>query len=124
MADKNKFKKLKRSQKKKHIRKHVFGTAETPRLVVFRSAKNIYAQLVDDVHHRTLTAISTLSPVLKNELEKVNGKIDAAKLVGKSIAEKANELKIKTVVFDRSGYLYHGRVKAVAEGARENGLKF
>lgn len=117
-------KKSKRAQKKAHIRKRISGTAEKPRLAVFRSAKNIYAQLVDDVQNRTLAGISTLSPELRKEASKSKGKIDPAKLVGKAIAEKASKLKIETVVFDRSGYLFHGRVRAVAEGARESGLKF
>ncbi len=124
MADKNKIKILKRTKKKMHIRKKVHGTADRPRLVVFRSAKNIYTQLVDDVSNRTLTALSTLSPDLKKDLNKAKNKIEAAKIVGNGIAQKANELKIETVVFDRGGYLYHGRVRAVAESARENGLSF
>ncbi|MFQ5602864.1 MAG: 50S ribosomal protein L18 [bacterium] len=124
MADKNKIKKAKRSRIKKHIRKKVFGTAERPRLVVYRSAKNIYAQLVNDVEHKTITAFSTLSPDLQKDLTSVNSKIEAAKLVGKGIAEKATKMKIKQVVFDRGGYLFHGRVKAVADGAREHGLTF
>lgn len=115
---------FKRLRKKLRIRKKITGTPERPRLTVFRSAKNIYAQLVDDLHHKTLTGVSTLSPDIKKELEKSEGKIAAAKLVGKKIAEKANELKIKNVVFDRGGYLYHGRVKAVADAARESGLNF
>ncbi len=106
------------------IRKKVFGTAERPRLVVFRSAKNIYAQIVDDLHNRTLTSVSTLSPDLKEKTAKAKGKITAAQLVGKRIAEKAKELNIKNVVFDRGGYMYHGRVKAVADAAREGGLHF
>ncbi len=124
MSDKHKIKSFRRLRKKKRIHKVVSGTSERPRLAVFRSARNIYAQLVDDVTNRTLAGVSTLTPDLKAETAKVNGKIDAAKLVGKAIADKAKTLKIETVVFDRGGYLYHGRVKAVAEGARENGLKF
>ncbi|MFQ5823429.1 MAG: 50S ribosomal protein L18 [bacterium] len=124
MTDKNKNKRMKRERKKLHIKKHITGTAERPRLAVFRSTKNIYAQLIDDVNQRTLTGVSTLSPDLKTELSKAKGKITVANLVGKKIAEKAKSMKIKTVVFDRSGYLYHGRVKALAEGARENGLEF
>lgn len=124
MADKNKIKRMKRKRKKLRIKSKIMGTAERPRLAVFRSSKNIYAQLIDDVKNQTLTGISTRSPDLKKEVTKVKDKTSAAKLVGKSIAEKAKSLNIKTVVFDRSAYLYHGRVKALAEGARENGLKF
>lgn len=119
-----KVKSFMRHRKKMRIRKKVFGTAERPRLVVFRSAKNIYAQIVDDLHNRTLTSVSTLSPDLKEKTAKAKGKITAAQLVGKRIAEKAKELNIKNVVFDRGGYMYHGRVKAVADAAREGGLHF
>ncbi len=124
MPDKNKIKSFRRLRKKKRIHKVVSGTSERPRLAVFRSASNIYAQLIDDVANRTLAGVSTLTPDLKGQVSKVKGKVDAAKLVGKAIADKAKALKVETVVFDRGGYLYHGRVKAVAEGARENGLKF
>lgn len=124
MADKNKIKRLKRERKKLHTRKKIFGTSERPRLVIYRSSKNIYAQLIDDVKNQTLTGVSTLSPDLKLEVSKAKDKIEAAKLVGKSIAEKAKSMKIKKVVFDRSGYLYHGRVKALADGAREHGIEF
>jgi large subunit ribosomal protein L18 len=124
MRDKNIIKAAKRIRKKAHIRKKISGTPEKPRLAVYRSAKNIYVQLVDDVHHRTLTSVSTLSPDLRKEASKVKTKTDAAKLVGKAIAEKAAKLKIENAVFDRGGYLYHGRVRALAEAAREGGLKF
>ena len=124
MSDKNKIKTFRRLRKKKRIHKIVSGTGERPRLAVFRSAKNIYAQLIDDVANRTLAGVSTLSPDLNGQVSKAKGKVDAAKLVGKAIADKAKALKVETVVFDRGGYLYHGRVRAIAEGARENGLKF
>lgn len=124
MFDKNKFRNKTRARKKKRIHKKVMGTPERPRLVVYRSAKNIYAQLVDDTQNRTLGGASTLSESVRKKLAKADGKIGAAKLVGEHIAEKAKSLKIDTVVFDRGGYLYHGRVKAVAEGAREKGLNF
>jgi len=124
MPDKNKVKNFRRLRKKKRIHKVVSGTSEKPRLAVFRSASNIYAQLIDDVANRTLAGVSTLTPDLKGQVSKTKGKVDAAKLVGKAIADKAKSLKVDTVVFDRGGYLYHGRVKAIAEGARENGLKF
>ncbi|MCH6558758.1 50S ribosomal protein L18 [candidate division KSB1 bacterium] len=124
MSDKNKVKNFRRLRKKKRIHKIVSGTSERPRLAVFRSARNIYAQLIDDVANRTLAGVSTLTPDLNGQVSKAKGKVDAAKLVGKAIADKAKALKVETVVFDRGGYLYHGRVRAIAEGARENGLKF
>ncbi len=124
MSDKNKVKNFRRLRKKKRIHKIVSGTSERPRLAVFRSARNIYAQLIDDVANRTLAGVSTLTPDLNGQVSKAKGKVDSAKLVGKAIADKAKALKVETVVFDRGGYLYHGWVKAIAEGARENGLKF
>lgn len=103
------------------IRTKVSGTSECPRLCVFRSNKQISAQIIDDTKGITLVQASSLD----NDLKITNGgNVEAAKLVGKSIAEKAKKAKIKTVVFDRSGYLYHGRVEALAEAARENGLEF
>ncbi|KAA3618145.1 MAG: 50S ribosomal protein L18 [Calditrichaeota bacterium] len=113
-----------RARKHRSVRKKIRGTSERPRLFVFRSADNIYAQLVDDVNDKTITGASTLSAGLKAEAGKAEGKIAKAKLVGKAIAEKAKELKIEKVIFDRGGYLYHGRVKALADAAREGGLKF
>jgi large subunit ribosomal protein L18 len=101
------------------IRKTVSGTEQRPRLAVFRSNKEIYAQLIDDVNGKTITAASSRD----KEIEASN-KIEAAKLVGKVIAEKAQKAGVETVSFDRGGYLYHGRVKSLAEGAREGGLKF
>lgn len=106
---------------KMRIRKVVAGTAERPRLTVFRSNKEIYAQLVDDAEGHTLTAASSRE---KGITEKKVTKSEQAKLVGQLIAEKAKEAGIENVVFDRNGYLYHGRIKALAESARENGLKF
>jgi large subunit ribosomal protein L18 len=105
---------------KRRIRKKVFGTAKLPRLTVFRSNKQIYAQLVDDLTGTTLVSASSY----KNK-EAVNGtKISQATVVGKLVADKAKSAGIETVVFDRNGYLYHGRVKALADSAREGGLKF
>ena len=106
-----------RRKTKARIRKKVSGTAEKPRFVVFKSTKNMYAQLIDDVSGTTLASASTLKV-------SGNGNREAAKEIGKQIAEKATALKIENVVFDRSGYVYHGRVQAVADGAREAGLKF
>ncbi len=115
----------KKVRQKKHlrIRKNIIGTAERPRLAVYRSLKHIYAQLIDDINGCTLAAASTLESPLKDELE-YGGNIDAAKKVGVLLGNKALEKGIKTVIFDRGGNLYHGRIKAVAEGAREAGLEF
>ena len=117
-------KKSARMLTKKHIRKRVLGTPQKPRLVVFKSLKHIYAQLVDDTNLKTITGVSSLTKDLQAEIGKAKTKTDKAKLVGKKIADMAKEKKFESVVFDRNGYLYHGRVKAVAEGAKEGGLKF
>lgn len=110
-----------RNRIRSRIRKTIAGTAESPRLAVFRSNKEIYAQLIDDVSGKTLVSASSLA----KEINGAEGtKSDKAKLVGKAIAEKAMEQGIKECAFDRGGYLYHGRVKSLAEGAREAGLKF
>ena len=103
------------------VRKKVNGTAERPRLVVFRSLKHIYAQIVDDDARRTLVGVSDQSEGLVREKP---GKVGAALAVGKLAAEKVKALGVRRVVFDRAGYLYHGRVKAVADGARAGGLEF
>jgi len=103
------------------IRKTVSGTEQRPRLAVFRSNKEIYAQLIDDVSGKTITAASSRDKDI--DASKAN-KVDAAKLVGKAIAERAQKAGFDTVSFDRGGYLYHGRVKSLADGAREGGLKF
>lgn len=100
------------------IRNHISGTAERPRLNVFRSLKNIYAQIIDDEQGVTLVAASSL------EIEGNGGNKDAAKEVGKLVAKKAAEKGIKAVIFDRGGYIYHGRVAELADGAREGGLEF
>jgi len=113
-----------REKKKMAIHKHVVGTAERPRLVVFRSLQHIYAQLVDDSGRRTLTTVSSAQKDLKSELKSLKGKQEKAKAVGKAVAAMAQSMNIKKIVFDRSGYLYHGRVKALADGAREGGLEF
>ena len=103
------------------IRKTVSGTVQRPRLAVFRSNKEIYAQLIDDVSGKTITAASSRDKDI--DASKAN-KVEAAKLVVKAIAEKAVKAGVDTISFDRGGYLYHGRVKSLAEGAREGGLKF
>jgi len=113
------------NRKKRHlrVRKKVLGTPERPRLNVFRSARNIYAQIIDDINGTTLTSASSLE---KEVSEKVSytGNKEAARLVGKLLGERAKEKGITKVVFDRGGYLYHGRVRELAEGAREAGLDF
>jgi len=112
---------LRRDRVRFHIRKRVKGTAERPRLSVFRSNKDIYVQLIDDINGVTLAAASSR----EKDLQKTKGKkVEVSKTVGKNLAEKAIGAGIKAVVFDRGGYLYHGRVKALAEGAREGGLQF
>ena len=110
-----------RTRIKYRIRKIISGTATKPRLSVYRSNKEIYAQLIDDVSSSTLGAASSRD---KSLVDIKSNKIDQAKEVGKLIAVKANEAGIKSVVFDRGGFLYHGRVKALADAARESGLKF
>jgi large subunit ribosomal protein L18 len=112
-----------RQNRKGRIRKRIFGTEQRPRLSVFRSAKHIYAQLVVDSTGSTILAASTLSPDLRAEIGELD-KSDAAKKVGQWIGKKAIEKNIQRVVFDRNGFLYHGRVKALADGARESGLVF
>ncbi|HPE20797.1 MAG TPA: 50S ribosomal protein L18 [Candidatus Mcinerneyibacteriales bacterium] len=105
------------------VRKAISGTAKRPRLAIFRSNMHIYAQLIDDEANKTLAMASTLTEDVKSGLKGTSNK-DAAEAVGKKIAELAKEKKIKTVVFDKGGFLYHGRVKALAEAARKGGLKF
>ena len=110
-------------KRKKRVRSHLKGTLERPRLNVFRSLKHIYAQAVVDSDGKTLVSASTLSPELQENLAHA-GNVDAAKKVGELIAQKCLEKGIQKVVFDRNGYLYHGRVKALAEAARTKGLIF
>jgi len=112
-----------RATKKARIRRKISGTAERPRLSIFRSNDNMYAQLIDDVKGTTLLEASSLAKELVAELKDSKGKISKSKAVGKLLAKKAIEKGITTAVFDRSGYRYHGRVQAVAEGAREGGMK-
>ena len=116
---KRESKNVSRVRRHARVRAKISGTAETPRLCVYRSNKNIEAQLIDDVKGVTLVASSSMSLRLEN-----GSNIEAAKLVGKDIAEKAVAKGLKKVVFDRSGYIYHGRIKALAEAAREAGLEF
>ena len=118
-----KLKVLARSKRKKRIRKKIRGTGDRPRMCVFRSTKHIYTQVIDDSVGKTVASASTLSEEIRSEL-KSGGNIEAAKKVGELIARKCIERNIREVVFDRNGYLYHGRVKALALLARENGLQF
>ena len=113
-----------RSRLKVHIRLRITGTPERPRLTVFRSLRNVYAQIIDDTTGKTLVAVSNLSKPEREQFKELKGQAAKAKLVGKIAAQKAAEKKITQVVFDRNGYLYHGVVKAMADGAREGGLKF
>ena len=117
--DKNKI----RKRKHVRVRKKISGTGECPRLCVFRSNAHIYAQIIDDESQTTLASASTLDKEIKGSVS-VGSNIEAAKAVGKLIAERAAAKDIKVVVFDRSGYLYHGRVQALADAAREAGLEF
>ena len=113
-----------RSRRKKRVRKKVRGTTERPRLCVFRSSKHIYAQIIDDSTGRTLVQASSLSKELKTKVGKDGMNKTGSGLVGASVADRALKLGINHIVFDRNGFLYHGRVKALSEAAREHGLEF
>ncbi|MCD6518668.1 MAG: 50S ribosomal protein L18 [Anaerolineae bacterium] len=112
-----------RLRRHRRVRKKVFGTSERPRLNVFRSLRHIYAQVIDDTQGRTLVSASTLDREIRDQCAGL-AKTEAAKLVGQVVAKRALASGVTKVVFDRGGYKYHGRVKALAEGAREAGLKF
>jgi len=116
-------KNLTRLKRHKRVRGKVAGTPARPRLNVYRSLNNIYAQIIDDVAGSTLVAVSSLDKEIKDQV-KTTGNKEAAQLVGKLVAQKALAKGISTVTFDRGGYIYHGRVQALAESARENGLNF
>lgn len=118
------FKREKRYRRHKRVRAKIMGTSTVPRLCVFRSTKHIYSQLIDDEEGKTLVAASDGELKKSKTKTKEVKKVAVSYKVGKLIAEKALEKKIKNVIFDRGGYAYHGRVKALAEGAREGGLKF
>jgi len=118
--DKQFVKREARIRRAKRVRSKIKGTMECPRLVVFKSLKHVYAQLVDDTGRKTITGVSSL----KGGLNAKGNRTQKAKAVGEAIAKKAQELGIKKVIFDRSGYLYHGKVKALAEAARGSGLEF
>jgi large subunit ribosomal protein L18 len=117
-----------RRRRQERVRKKVRGTPTRPRLSVFKSAKHIYGQLIDDVHGHTLAAASSMSLPFRERAQNVEkasgGNVSGAKIVGEMVAEQARALGIAQIVFDRNGFLYHGRVKALAEGAREAGLEF
>ncbi len=117
------IKNARRQRRKRRVRKRVTGTSERPRLTVFRSHKNIYVQIVDDLAGRTLVATSTMAASMRKELS-YGGNRAAAGAVGTELARKAVEAGIKKVVFDRNGYAYHGRVRELADAARKGGLEF
>ncbi|PIF02977.1 MAG: 50S ribosomal protein L18 [Desulfococcus sp.] len=125
MAVKNSRKDARRKRRAR-IRKKIRGTAETPRLSVFRSARHMYAQLIDDISGVTLVAASSVEAKVREEADfaDASGKIAKAAAIGKIVARRAQDKGLKKVVFDRNGFLYHGRVKALADGAREAGLDF
>ena len=123
MADKNKLKTKRLERRKFSIRKAIFGSSERPRLSVFRSDKHIYAQVINDFEGKTLAAASSTSAEVRGDL-KNGGNIEAAKRVGRAIAEKAKAAGVTAVSFDRGGNRYHGRIKALADAAREGGLQF
>jgi large subunit ribosomal protein L18 len=120
MADKMIDKRESRIRRAKRVRKTIQGTAERPRLVVHKSLNHLYAQLVNDADHKTITGVSSL----KGSIGAGGTRTEKAKAVGKAIAAKAGEMGIKKVVFDRSAYIYHGKIKALADAAREGGLEF
>jgi large subunit ribosomal protein L18 len=119
--DRIKKKKQRRLRIKRGIRKNLKGTSERPRLTVFRSNSEIYAQIIDDISGNTLVSVSSIKPDFD---KKGKSRTEISALIGKSLSEKAKEAGIETVIFDRNGFLYHGRVKALADGAREGGLIF
>ena len=111
-------------RRRMHARKRMFGTPERPRLIVYRSNRHIYSQLRDDVSARTIAGCSTMTPALREAVAGASGKIEQARIVGEHLARLAKEKGIKVVAFDRNGRKYHGRVKALADGARAGGLEF
>jgi len=117
-------KELKRLKKKKALRARMTGTAEVPRLVVFRSNRHIYAQIVNDLEHRVMLGSADLQEAVKASLKDESTKTDASVALGKTIAERAKAAGIKKVLFDRNGFKYHGRIKALADSARAEGLEF
>jgi large subunit ribosomal protein L18 len=124
MKNSTRVKKLTSDRRQKRVRKKVRGVMEKPRLTVYKSLKHIYAQLVDDLSQRCLFSVSSLTPAVKKQMAAGETKTQTAKRIGLHLASLAKEKGIEKVVFDRNRYIYHGRIKALAEGAREGGLKF
>jgi large subunit ribosomal protein L18 len=128
VSDKVGIRERARRRRQERVRKKVQGTPARPRLSIFKSAKHIYGQLIDDVHSHTIAAASSLSPSFRERVQRgekaSGGNIVGAKIVGELIAEQARAKGITQIVFDRNGFLYHGRLKALAEGAREAGIQF
>ncbi len=118
------LKRERRGRARRGLRARIKGTAARPRLVVFRSLKHIYGAIIDDTQGKTILQVSTLNKDIAEELKATKGKTNVSKIVGVALAKKALEKNIQQVVFDRAGHLYHGRLKAFADGAREGGLKF
>jgi len=108
----------------KKIKKNIIGNVDKPRLSIYRSLKHLYAQLIDDTNGKTLAYVSTLSKDVREELKDKKGRLEEARIIGLKIAQKALEKNISHVVLNRSNYRYHGKIKAIADGAREGGLKF
>ncbi len=121
-ATKRSMKRL--SRRRMHIKKNVFGTTERPRVVIYRSNRHIYAQIIDDANSVTISGCSTLTPSLKDQVAGAKSKLDQAKIVGMQLAKLAQEKSIEQICFDRNGCRYHGRVKALAEAIRAGGIKF
>lgn len=112
-----------RARRHRRIRKKIFGTPQAPRAVIYRSHKNLFVQLVDDIEHKTIVSVSTNTPALREKI-KYGGNVKAASSLGEFLAKKSLEKGIKRIVFDRSGYKYHGRIKALAESVRKSGMSF
>lgn len=119
-----KSKMVRYARRKRRVRKNVLGTGERPRLSVFRSSEHIYAQIINDVEARTLVSASTTEPEVKSQITDGMSKSDKSKIVGVVLAQRAKAANVSSVSFDRNGFLYHGRVRVLAEAARENGLEF
>jgi large subunit ribosomal protein L18 len=124
MFSEQRLKKTRLVRRRKRVRKKVRGTPERPRLCVYKSLRQIYAQLVDDISGRSLTSVSSLTPEMRAQIKPADNKSAVSKKVGIFLALKAKELGITSVVFDRNRYPYHGRIKSLAEGAREGGMGF
>ncbi len=124
MPGKERLKKIRIDRRRKRVRKKVAGSSQRPRLCVYKSLRHTYAQLVDDRAGRTISGVSSLSPQIRDQIQKENNKSAKSRKVGLFVAMKAKELGITKVVFDRNKYPYHGRIKSLAEGAREGGLEF